>query len=561
MRTTTLPVLAFVIAVAPAACRLEETGATFISPDAFYQNDAQAASAVNGVYAPLMDWNGWKQPAQHSIMCDDDEMLCWNWMGGGFSGQSAGQWYMQDNAVWFGDYQIIERANEVVANVASSAGITQGMKHMATGQALFARGYAYFDLVRRYGGVPLRLEAYTPDAQMGARARSSVAEVYQQVAKDLRDAAGLLPASYATPNGQGLPRAAAAWGLLAKVYLHMAGDQATGTPLAANKAAYLDSARLAAQQVMSSGTAALEAYYMDLFDVNKQNTSAEVLFAVQGATVNLLGSNIPSFFGPRGDCGIVGGCGQGFMSVREDFYRTFEVGDKRVEPNKAIAHTWEVTLSPFGRIRAIHTDSLATLRANGLVARDQAFRWGNWSEGCGSFEQQYDSLTLTNAADPTRTTTAIYAIGRPIYSLKYVDPQHTGSEYAPANNFIILRYADVLLLFAEAENERNGPTGAAYAAINQVRQRAGLAPLAGLSQDQFRQAVWTERAHELYGEFQARFDLIREGRWLDVMDQRSTIPDYASHGICRPRQDYQKLQPIPQRELAANPLLQQNPGY
>src|SRR6266550_4435053 len=524
MRTTALPFLAFVVATGPAACRLEETGATFISPDAFYQNDAQAASAVNGVYAPLMDWNGWKQPAQHSIMCDDDEMLCWNWMGGGFSGQSAGQWYMQDNAVWFGDYQIIERANEVVANVASSAGITQGMKHMATGQALFARGYAYFDLVRRYGGVPLRLEAYTP-------------------------------------NGQGLPRAAAAWGLLAKVYLHMAGDQATGTPLAANKAAYLDSARLAAQQVMSSGTAALEASYMDLFDVNKQNTSAEVLFAVQGATVNLLGSNIPSFFGPRGDCGIVGGCGQGFMSIREDFYKTFEAGDKRVEPNRAIAHTWEVTFTSLGKVRAIHSDSLQALRDNGLVVKDSTIRPGGWSEGCGSFDQRFDSLTLKDAADTSQRFTVIYAIGRPIYSLKYIDPQHTGSEYAPANNFMILRYADVLLLFAEAENERNGPTGDAYAAINQVRQRAGLAPLAGLSQDQFRQAVWTERAHELYGEFQARFDLIREGRWLDVMDQRSTIPDYASHGICRPRQDYQKLQPIPQRELAANPLLQQNPGY
>jgi hypothetical protein len=561
MRTTALPVLAFVVAAVAAACSLEETGATFISPDAFYQNDAQAASAVNGVYAPLMDWNGWKQPAQHSIMCDDNEMLCWNWMGGGFSGQSAGQWYMQDNAVWFGDYQIIERANEVVANVARSAGITQAMKRTATGQALFARGYAYFDLVRRYGGVPLRLEAYTPDAQMGAKARSSVAEVYQQVAKDLADAAGLLPASYATPNGQGLPRAAAAWGLLAKVYLHMAGDQATGTPLAPNRTAYLDSARLAAQQVMSSGTASLEAKYMDLFDVNKQNTSPEVLFAVQGATVNLLGSNIPSFFGPRGDCSIVGGCGQGFMSIREDFYRTFEAGDKRVEANKAIAHTWEVTFSSWGKVRAIHSDSLTTLRDDGLVVRDDTIRPGGWSEGCGSFDQQYDSLTLKNAADTSQRFRVIYAIGRPVYSLKYMDPQHTGSEYAPANNFIVLRYADVLLLFAEAENERNGPTGAAYAAINQVRQRAGLAPLAGLSQDELRQAVWTERSHELYGEFQARFDLIREGRWLGVMNQPSTIPTYASHGICRPRQEYQKLQPIPQRELAANPLLQQNPGY
>src|SRR5438552_11464827 len=91
MRPTTFAAAA---AAVLAACSLEETGANFISPNVFYQNDAKAASAVNGVYAPLMDWNGWKQPAQ-----------------------SAGQWYMQDNAVWFGDYRIIERANDVLENV------------------------------------------------------------------------------------------------------------------------------------------------------------------------------------------------------------------------------------------------------------------------------------------------------------------------------------------------------------------------------------------------------------------------------------------------------------
>src|SRR2546421_9018146 len=66
----------------------------------------------------------------------------------------------------------------------------------------------------------------------------------------------------------------------------------------------------------------------------------------------------------------------------------------------------------------------------------------------------------------SQTSTAIYAVGRPVYSLKYIDPQHLGSDQAPANNFIVLRYADVLLLFAEAENERNvGPTTAAYDAL------------------------------------------------------------------------------------------------
>ena len=557
-----LPALGvFAIAGCNDVTNLDETGQTFISPNQFYQNDAQVATAVNGVYAPLMSWNGWKQPAQDGVMCDDNEMLCWNWMGGGFSGKQEGQWYMQDNSVFFGDYQMIERANEVIVNVAKSTGVTDAMRKIATGQAMFARGYAYFDLVRRYGGVPIRLEPYTPDAQLGAKERSPSADVWQQAAKDLRQAGENLPTSYNTPNGQGLPRAASAWGLLAKVYLHMAGDEATGTPLAANKAAYVDSALLAAKTVTQDPSVSLEANYMDLFDVNKQNTSPEILFAVQGATVNLQGSQIPGFFSPRGDCSAVGGCGQGFVSVREDFYRGFETGDKRAEPNKAIAHTWEMTFTNFGKVRALHTDSLAALQAAGLVVEDKPFAWENWTEGCGAFQQQYDSLTLRDASDPTRTTTTIYAIARPIYTLKYVDPQHLGSDQAPANNFPILRYADVLLVLAEAENEKNGPTAVAYDAINQVRGRAGLAPLSGLSQDELRQAVWMERSHELYGEFQAHFDLVREGRYLDVMNQPSTVPDFAGHGICRPRQAYQKLQPIPNRELAANPLLTQNPGY
>jgi starch-binding outer membrane protein, SusD/RagB family len=552
-----------IVAVALAACsdvtNLDETAETFISPDRFYQNDGQAATAVNGAYAPLMGWNGWKQPAQHSVMCDDNEMVCQNWMGGGFAGKSAGEWYMQDNSLYFGDYQIIERANEVIANVAKSSGISEGMKKTATGQAQFARAYAYFDLVRRYGPVPLRLEPYTPDAQLGAKERSPVHEVYAQIAKDLRQAGGLLPATYANPNGQGLPRAASAWGLLAKVYLHMAGDEGTGTPLAANRAAYVDSARIAAQQVMQDPSVGLEANYMDLFDINKQNTSREILFAVQGAATGLNGSQIPGFFTPRGDCTLVGGCGQGFVSVREDFYQTFDKHDKRIEPNKAIARSWEFTNSPVGKVRALHTDSIATLQSKGLLVRDQPFRWENWTEGCGAFNQQYDSLTVKDAVTGA-TSTTVYAVARPIYSLKYLDPQHLTSDQAAANNFIILRYADVLLLFAEAENEKNGP-GGAYAALNQVRARAGLAPLAGLSQQQFRQAVWTERSHELYGEFQARFDLIRQGRWLDVMNKPSAIPDFAGHGTCRPRQAYQKLHPIPGKELAANPLVEQNPGY
>ncbi|HEY0778562.1 MAG TPA: RagB/SusD family nutrient uptake outer membrane protein [Gemmatirosa sp.] len=541
------------------ATSLHETAQTFISPDRYYKSDAEASAAVNGAYAPLMSWNGWKSPAQFSVMCDDNEMTCWNWMAGGWSGNQGGQWYMQDNSVYIGDYQMIERANEVLANVPGSSGISAAEKKLASGQAYFIRGYAYFDLVRRYGGVPIRTKAYVPDPNNGALARSDPATVWQQAASDLRQATTMLPATYSNPNGQGLPRLATAWGLLAKVYLHMAGDEATGTALAANKAAYLDSARSAAQQEMGDPSVSLESNYMSLYDINKQNTSPEILFAVQGAAVNNNGSQIPAYLTPAGDCTLVGGCGDGFLSIREDFYRGFERGDVRVAPNTAVAMSWEYTRSAAGKIRVLQTDSLAKLKAAGLVVKDTAFSSGSWTEGCAAFGTNLDSMTIKDPSSGM-TSTAVYGVSRPFYSLKYVDPQHLSSDQAAANNFIILRHADVLLVFAEAENEVNGPTAAAYSAINQVRARAGLAPLAGLGQAQFRQAVWTEREHELYAEFQARFDLVREGRWLTVMNAPSPIADLAT-GACRPRQAFQKLQNIPSRELAANPLMTQNPGY
>ena len=538
---------------------LDETAETFISPDLFYRNDAQAAQAVNAVYAPLMGWNGWKSPAQYSLMCDDPDLLCWNWMSGGKNGEQAGQWYMQDNSVYIGDYQIIERANQVLAYVPASSGVSAEMKDLASGQALFARGYAYFDLVRRYGGVPLRLQPYQPDPQFGARARATSDSIWLQAAKDLRAAAPLLPVSYTQSNGRGLPTRSAAWGLLSKVYLHMAGAEVRGTTLEPLRAAYLDSSRLAAMEVMSDATVRLEEEYMDLFDTQKQNNSPEILWAIQGASVNNSGSQVPGYFGPRGDCTVIGGCGQGFLSLREDFYDMFAPNDERIESQKSVAMSWELTNTPLGKLRAIHEDSLAKLYAAGAVVNNTQFRWESWTEICGAFGHRYDTLTF-QAPNGTQTKQVV-GIARPYYTLKYIDPAHLTTDQAAANNFIIIRYADVLLTFAEADAERAGTvTPAARAAINQVRARSDIGPIPGtLTLEQFRDTVSWERRKELHAEFQSRFDLIRQGRWLTEMNRTSAA--FPDHGVCKPRKVEQLLQNIPNKELAANPLLTQNPGY
>ena len=136
------------------------------------------------------------------------------------------------------------------------------------------------------------------------------------------------------------------------------------------------------------------------------------------------------------------------------------------------------------------------------------------------------------------------------------DPDETGQSGA---NFQLMRYAEVLLIFAEAENEANGPTGLAYDAINQVRARARngnpdvLPDLAGLSQDQFREAVLQERRHEFVNEGQRWYDLVRTGNLIEFVKR--------AKGDQSNPQPHNYLFPIPQRERDLNHNLTQNPGY
>jgi len=120
----------------------------------------------------------------------------------------------------------------------------------------------------------------------------------------------------------------------------------------------------------------------------------------------------------------------------------------------------------------------------------------------------------------------------------------------------VLRYADVLLLKADIENELNGPNSQAYSAINQVRNRSGLANLqAGLGKVEFRDAVLKERAIELAGEGHRKDDLIRHGLFESTMTQYLSDQGYPKNVTA----DY-RLMPIPQTELDLNPNMEPNPS-
>ena len=141
---------------------------------------------------------------------------------------------------------------------------------------------------------------------------------------------------------------------------------------------------------------------------------------------------------------------------------------------------------------------------------------------------------------------------------KYYDPAVIGNQSQSSKNLPIIRYAEILLIYAEALNEANsGPTAEAYAAIDEVRNRAGLEKLEtfypSLTADEFRELVFLERRKELVYEYQRWFDLVRRG------------PDYyvktliaAGKTLAVPRHVHF---PTPQRELNLNPKLKQHPDW
>lgn len=151
----------------------------------------------------------------------------------------------------------------------------------------------------------------------------------------------------------------------------------------------------------------------------------------------------------------------------------------------------------------------------------------------------------------TSTPAAPASVVFPCYVNKYLDPTATATAEG-SNNFPIIRYPDVLLMYAEALNEQAAGNMDAYAAVNRIRRRAGLPDLGGLTQNQFRDAVLLERRLELAFEGHRRYDLVRTRRLISAMQ--------AQNPAIRVEERHYLL-PIPQIERDVNPSLEQNPEY
>lgn len=432
---------------------------------------------------------------------------------------------------WQQHYAGVRKANVVLQKVpAIDFGTANDKKKRILAEAKFIRAWIYFNLVRLWGDVPLVLDVKenVTDATEFYVAGTPSSQIYDQIQKDLIEAAADLPITYPTTE-LGRATKGAANALLVKVYLTRASF-----PLKQSE------------------------YYQKAVDQALTVVSAGITPGLTPAgTVTVPGASGPYGYNLRADYSHV--FLPAFKNNEEHIFSGQRTGSLS-QGNNDFARTL-----PRGLVPGI----------NGLYADQLNFYTKGDDKQFNLYKlyQQKDKRRKASFATRFRGNTTATAntwysspLANPAYpgdSIPYINKLYDPSSLAVPNNSAanttLYRYSELLLNLAEAENEVNGPSALAYAAYNKVRERAGLDlfNVGDLDQNAFRDSVYLDRRLEIVFEYQRWFDLIRQ---RDENNQPSFVRNLKEAGKVNAR-DVGRLFPIPQIELDNNRLLKQNPGW
>lgn len=212
---------------------------------------------------------------------------------------------------------------------------------------------------------------------------------------------------------------------------------------------------------------------------------------------------------------------------------------------------WQTSIIPYNQGISAYSDETGAIFAN------KEFVESYEPDDKRAQEKQFYYHSYTLSSDRSKTVD----LGG-YYIYKHFDTDAHLTTTSSGLNWPLIRYAEVLLTYAEAANEVNGPTPDAYLAVNAIRRRAELSDLQGLTKDQFREAVWKERWHELSFENETWFDMVRLRKAFNVSTK--TFENYVGHQFSYGPvlKERELLFPIPTAELRNNSKLVQNhPSY
>ena len=487
---------------------LEVTPTDRFTQDTYWNTKDQGEAALNATYAILVNSN-FIYSARNAVYLDalTPNTYQYNADENIISRGLHNAATGKFNSTWNTSYSGIGRANNFLANI-DKVTMDETLKKRYKAEAKFLRALYYLPLWNLYGGAPLITEATNFETQ-ATLPRNSAAEVLTQILKDLDEAAAedILPVTYGGAE-KGRVTRGAVYALKARVLLY---------------AERWEEAAAAAKKVIDLNTYALFPDYRGLFYLENEGNQ-EVIFDVQ--------YKFPEF-----------------------------------------SHSLDVSLD-----QQLGTAPLPTL-VNDYYATD-----GKPIASSGV----YDPAKPYENRDPRLQATVIIP-GTTFKGAKVTDIQYPSTGYGhkkytifkdnekptivPTSgtselNYIVIRYADVLLMYAEAQNEAFGPESGAdkglsvTAAVNLIRKRAKMPDLpAGLNQMQMRTELRHERRIEFAGEGLYYFDI---RRWK-IADQVLNTDVYNIKGaridsrIFNTARDY--LWPIPSIAIQNNPALIQNPNY
>lgn len=494
-----------------------------LSTDYFWKTEADAKLAVNAIY-PFLDgtnifvWDGTSDIGHTNAPFQVEALL------------EQGVYDALNSRIqteWSNAYSGIAAANFVLDNIDKVPSTNTALINQFKGEAKALRAYQYIKLAAFYGDVPLVTKSISIE-EGRQLTRTPVSQVWDFVDKELTEAASLLPVTYAALE-KGRVTKGTALALKARADL-----LAARYPLAAE----------AAKQVMDLNVYSLYPQYAKLFSYAAENNTEVVLnkeFIKDNYPVNVFGFMAP--------------------------YSQKNSGNTYV-PTKKLVDTYTMSNG-----KDIIDPSSGFDPNNPYTNRDPRLRYSIFVSGDALpdgkiFKPEPNSGTSDAIGNTYLASTTGFVLKKYINTEDYANPTNNGI------NIILLRYAEVLLTYAEAKIELNQIDPSVVDAINKVRQRSDVSLPAlpnTLTQAELRDAVRRERTTELAFEGLRTWDVRRwkiaetvipgavMGITYLVNGQLTTFKVQAFEKVFDKGRHY--LWPIPQKERQLNPNLTQNPGW
>lgn len=556
MKKITYYIAALAMCILPCSCSLEEETSTEIEKKNYLNNASEAENVLLGVYRTNVEDAMYAYHLSILFTMGTDIAQVEGSSTENFRIIPTNAFPTTQSEVqqtWAALYKGIYRANDFLEQISrkintyNSTDKQRATIYIAEARAL--RAMYYFELVRRFGNIVLMCTTAESSLDPATYTQAAPEKVYEFIEEDLLFACDVLPYAsddtYRTNNEYRFSKGAAL-GLLAKVYATWAGY-----PI--NDTSKWEQAAKTASILVNSGKHGLLPNYEQLW----RNTCN----GVWDPTESLIEV---SFYSPT-------------VSGNSD--PVSRIGKWNGVKTSAIAG---VRGSCAGNVKVVHTfvkewrEHSNDLRCNLSVAN---YRYNDeyilWASG----KNDTHETAQTKDADPTKAQKEKQNYTPAKWDIeKYVENGLLINNDKSNVNWYVLRYADVLLLYAEALNEwKHGPNSEAYAAINAVRRRGfgnpnntGSCDLQGLNEEGFRKAVQKERAYELAFEGHRRLDLVRWGIYYEtIQNTRKELANwwqtdnsnfnYVVYNYTQ--KGKHELFPIPQRDMDLCPKFEQNPGW